>query len=64
MIITIENLSFSYGINTIFENTSFAIDDNEKIGLIGSNGSGKSTLFKLITGELKPEAAISISVPI
>ncbi len=55
MIITIENLSFSYGINTIFENTSFAIDDNEKIGLIGSNGSGKSTLFKLITGELKPE---------
>ena len=55
MIITVENLSFSYGINSIFENTSFAVDDNEKIGLIGSNGSGKSTLFKLISGELNPD---------
>ena len=36
MIITVENLSFSYGINSIFENTSFAVDDNEKIRVLST----------------------------
>ena len=55
MIISVENLTFSYGMNSVFKNTGFAIDENEKVGLIGPNGSGKSTLFKLINEEIIPD---------
>jgi len=51
--ITITNLSKSYGKKTLFENISLNINRGEKIGLIGPNGSGKSTLFSLILGELE-----------
>ncbi|PIP14311.1 MAG: ABC transporter ATP-binding protein, partial [bacterium (Candidatus Stahlbacteria) CG23_combo_of_CG06-09_8_20_14_all_34_7] len=47
--ISINNLSFSYGAQRIFSNTSLIID-NCKNGLVGSNGSGKSTFFNLISG--------------
>lgn len=35
----------------LFENVSFSVDSNDKIGFVGSNGAGKSTLFRIITGE-------------
>lgn len=49
------HLSFSYGLVPIFQDASFSVADNQKIGLVGHNGSGKSTLFRLITGELSPD---------
>ena len=49
--ISISNLSKSYGQKTLFRNISLNINLHEKIGLIGPNGSGKSTLFSLILGE-------------
>lgn len=49
-ILSAENLSKSYSEKTLFENISFGIDDNEKIGLIGINGTGKSTLLKTLVG--------------
>lgn len=49
--IKVEDLYFSYGETPIFENTSFIIGKNQKVGLVGKNGAGKSTLFKLLTGE-------------
>ena len=49
--ITITNLSKSYGEKTLFTNISLNINHGEKIGLIGPNGAGKSTLFSLILGE-------------
>ena len=49
--ITISNLSKSYGRKTLFENISLNINAGEKIGLLGPNGSGKSTLFAMILGE-------------
>ena len=52
--ISINNLSFSYGAQRIFSNTSLIID-NCKNGLVGSNGSGKSTFFNLISGKLVPD---------
>ncbi|MBL7151868.1 MAG: ABC-F family ATP-binding cassette domain-containing protein [Candidatus Omnitrophica bacterium] len=54
--ITINNLSKSYGRKALFNNVSLSINRGEKIGLIGPNGSGKTTLFSLILGEAEPSA--------
>ncbi len=56
MIITFDNASFSYGDNLIFHDVSFALNEGERVGLIGANGEGKTTLIRLITGELFPES--------
>jgi len=49
--ITIENLSKSFGKQELFNDISFKINKKERVGLVGRNGHGKTTLFKLITGE-------------
>lgn len=46
----IDNLSKSYGINTLFEKASFTLNSGEKAGLVGINGSGKTTLLRIIAG--------------
>jgi ATP-binding cassette subfamily F protein uup len=48
--ITLENLSKSYGMKTLFKDISFVIGKEDKIGIIGINGTGKSTLLKIIAG--------------
>ena len=54
-ILSLENISKSYTGRLLFDNTSFFLHDNEKIGLIGINGTGKSTLLKIIAGKEEPE---------
>ena len=54
--ISIANLTKSYGKKTLFDGVSLMISRGEKIGLIGPNGAGKSTLFSLILGESEPSA--------
>ena len=49
-IVSIENISKTYGDKVLFENISFGIEHNDKIGVIGVNGTGKSTLLKIIGG--------------
>lgn len=49
-LVSIENISKSYGIKKLFEKISFSVTDTDKIGLIGVNGTGKSTLLKIIAG--------------
>ena len=44
----VENLTKSFGINVLFEDISFGIDEGDKIGLIAKNGTGKSTLLDII----------------
>ncbi len=51
ILINANNLKKSFADVTLFENVSFNIDSEDKIGLVGINGAGKSTLFKIITGE-------------
>ena len=53
--LSINNLSIHFSNRYLFDNVSFNVNDNDKIGLIGRNGTGKSTLLKIITGEMKPE---------
>ncbi|KUG03090.1 atpase component of abc transporter [hydrocarbon metagenome] len=50
-ILTIENVSKSYGERILFDNISFTLEDQDKVGLIGINGIGKSTLLNLISGQ-------------
>lgn len=60
--ISINNLSFSFGVKNILKNVSFSLEENDKMGIIGVNGCGKSTLMSLILGELEPdEGSIYIS---
>ncbi|KAJ49482.1 ATP-binding cassette subfamily F protein uup [Clostridium tetanomorphum] len=49
-LLSVENLSKSYGEKLLLNNISFGINEGDKIGIIGINGTGKSTLLKIITG--------------
>jgi ATP-binding cassette subfamily F protein 3 len=60
--ITVNDISVQFGGTTLFSDVSFAINENDKIALMGKNGAGKSTLLKIIAGENKPSTG-SISTP-
>ena len=49
-ILTVDNISKSYGVRKIFDGASFFLQEGEKAGIIGINGTGKSTLLKMIAG--------------
>ena len=49
-ILTIDNITKSYGVRKIFDGASFFLQEGEKAGIIGINGTGKSTLLKMIAG--------------
>lgn len=65
-IICVNNLTFSYdgSYNNIFENVSFSIDTDWKLGLIGRNGKGKTTFLKLLQGLYEYSGSISKSVDV
>lgn len=50
MLISLQNISFSFGSREILKDASWQIGAGERIGLVGLNGTGKSTLLRLITG--------------
>ncbi|MDE6357023.1 MAG: ATP-binding cassette domain-containing protein [Eubacteriales bacterium] len=54
-ILTVKNISHSFGGRTIFEDVSFRLLKGEHVGLIGANGEGKSTFMKIITNKLMPD---------
>ena len=54
-IISLENVSLSFGKRKILDNVSFKIDQGQILGMLGPNGVGKSTIFNLITGLIKPD---------
>jgi len=60
--ITVNDISVQFGGTTLFSDVSFAINENDKIALMGKNGAGKSTLLKIIAGANKPSTG-SISAP-
>ena len=54
-VLSVADLSLSFGTRRILDKISFSLAENDKLGIIGVNGCGKSTLFKVITGELTPD---------
>lgn len=60
--ISLDNVTISYGGWTLFDNISFLINPKDRIGLVGKNGAGKTTLLRVITGEQQPtEGGVSIN---
>lgn len=55
MILSVQNISKSFGTDEILKNVSFHIEENEKAAIVGINGAGKSTLLKIIVGELSKD---------
>jgi ATP-binding cassette, subfamily F, member 3 len=53
--LTVNNLSKSFGVKPVLKDVSFQLNEGEKLGLIGLNGSGKTTLLEIVTGTLKPD---------
>ncbi len=60
--ITVNDISVQFGGTTLFSDISFAINENDKIALMGKNGAGKSTLLKIIACQSKPSTG-NISAP-
>lgn len=62
--INVTNLTFYYegSFDNIFENVSFSIDTNWKLGFIGRNGKGKTTFLNLLLGKYEYEGSISTSM--
>lgn len=60
--ISINNLTVSFGGFTLFSDVNFHISDNDRIGLVGKNGAGKSTLLKIILGINQPTSG-KVMVP-
>ena len=54
-ILTIDNITKSYGVRKLFDNAGFYLAEGEKVGIIGINGTGKSTLLKIIAGIEEPD---------
>ncbi len=57
-LLSLNNVSKSFGERVLFENVSFNIENNTKMGFIGTNGVGKTTLFRTILGEEDYEGEI------
>ncbi len=60
-ILNLDNISLSYGTKEIINNITFALNDGEKLGVIGVNGAGKSTLLNIIAGKTEPTSG-SVSI--
>lgn len=59
--ISIENVTKTYGEKELFKGISFTIGERERIGLIGVNGTGKSSLLKIVAGLDQPDSGSNIS---
>lgn len=58
MILSCQNITKSFGLDTILSDVSFHIEAHEKAAIVGINGAGKSTLLKIITGELQADSGV------
>jgi ATP-binding cassette subfamily F protein 3 len=55
-IATLSKVEKHFGKQVLFENLDLSIYEGERVGFIGANGAGKSTLFKMLTGQVQPDA--------
>ena len=51
-----ESVSLAYGTDVILKDISFAVNDGDRVGIIGVNGAGKTSLFRIIAGVNEPDS--------
>jgi ATP-binding cassette subfamily F protein 3 len=56
--VSVQDISVSFGSFDLLTNVSFLINDQDRIGLAGKNGAGKSTLLKIISGHQSPSSGV------
>ncbi len=56
--ITVNDIAVEFGGTTLFSEVTFAINETDKIALMGKNGAGKSTLLKIVAGSNKPTRCV------
>jgi len=54
-ILSMKNISKSFSEKVLFEDISFGVEDNDRIGLVGINGTGKSTFLKILSGQIEAD---------
>ncbi|MBR2342710.1 MAG: ABC-F family ATP-binding cassette domain-containing protein [Clostridia bacterium] len=54
--ISVQDISLSFGTDVILKDVSFALEDGDRLGIIGVNGAGKTSLFRIISGEYSADA--------
>ncbi|NTV09923.1 MAG: energy-dependent translational throttle protein EttA, partial [Zoogloea sp.] len=59
-VVEFHNVSKGFGDRLLMDNFSFSIPPGAIVGIIGPNGAGKSTLFRMITGQEKPDASLTV----
>lgn len=55
-LVSLQNVSLSFGGTVILENLNLQIEKNQRICLLGRNGAGKTTLMRTLAGEVKPDS--------
>ncbi len=55
MLVSLDNVTFSYTGESVLKNVTLTVNERDRIGCVGGNGEGKSTLLNLILGRLEPE---------
>ncbi len=60
-VLRVKNMTLRFGVTTVLEGVDFAVEEGDRVGVIGVNGSGKSSLFRVLTSEYEPESG-SVSV--
>ena len=54
-LVSVENVSKSFGLKTLLDGVSLGVQTGDRIGVVGLNGGGKSTLLKVLTGQEQPD---------
>ncbi|EKD81651.1 MAG: hypothetical protein ACD_39C01707G0001, partial [uncultured bacterium] len=57
-LVSLQNVSLSFGGTPLFENLNLQIEKNQSICLLGRNGAGKTSLMRTIAGEQKPDSGV------
>lgn len=54
--IAVNKISKSFGLDDIFKDVSFQINEKDKVGIVGPNGAGKTTLFNILSQNISPDS--------
>ena len=54
--LSVNSVTVGIGIKEILTDVSFAVEDGDRLGVVGVNGSGKSTLLRILAGKLSPDS--------